>query len=82
VVVTAVREVEKDAWRRLVKARRESARTVSQAEDLSRLKVELPATGSCRHLLVDIRNSIHNHSGMLTGQRPEVRRINLSGIKI
>jgi hypothetical protein len=78
---TAVLEAEDDAWRRLVMARQELARTVSQAEDLSRPRAELVATGSVRHLVADLRNSVHTRSGMLTGQRPVVSRANLSGIK-
>jgi uncharacterized protein (DUF3084 family) len=67
---TAVRDVEDDAWRRLVAARQELARTVSQAEDLSRPNVELVAAASFRHLVVDMRNSVHTHSDKLTAQRP------------
>jgi hypothetical protein len=77
---TAVRGVEDDAWRRLVAARQQSARTVSQAEDLSRPRVELVAAASCRHLVADIRNSARTHSGMLTAQRPEARGAGTSGI--
>jgi uncharacterized protein (DUF3084 family) len=82
VVAPKVRDVEDDAWRHLAAARQELARTVSQAEDLSRLWAELVAAASFRHLVADMRNSVHTQSGMLTAQRPEARRADMSGIEL